>query len=876
MRRFALLPLCALWACPSAPLPERPAESALSAPVEVVRDVDGIAHVYAATESDLWYAQGWVTAHDRLFQMDLLRRRALGRRAEVLGAEYLDSDIQSRGLRFADHAVTRDAALAADDPALHDILVRYAQGVNAYITAARAGTDGASLAPQFGALGYAPEPWTTQHTLAIEELLTAGLSMRPDQDVILGLLRTLMGPELFSDLFLYAPFDAEYVVPDFYEPARDDGGPVLAAGELAQMLAAVPPGDLSAALLAARAWSTGEGGSNNQAVAGALTATGGALVAGDSHQGVRHPATYYLLHLNTAEAGGRVDVWGANFPGVPLVLFGTNGAIGFTPTTSLLDVSDSYLEQWSDATRTAVMWNGQAVPVEVREERILVRPEGGAVEEGTPTFVTMHDVPHHGPILPAEALNLPLPLTVSIRWTGHQNRTGAAAFLGFGVAGDVDEAMTAMQDYYTGGMHWVFGDTTGRIAYSCATDLPVREQVDPADPPSGLLPGTGGFEWLPPDAASAPAPFQRLSYSQVPQVVDPPDGIVNTGNNDPAGVTDDNTPFDAEPFLGGVFDIGTRARRPRQLLQELATQGPLTLDSMQEMQTDTYSRVAFKLLPYLQDAAQSRPDLVTPRMGEALSALDGWDLRCGVQSVPATLFHAWLILAVREVLADEGSGLASLNDLIFVDMDYKFGLITTKFLEHWLRTTAPILDGIDSGAVPFPSASGINFFDRRGTEAVETRDEILLDALRLALEELEQVYADKVTDPTDMDTWQCGLLHTIVLRDAAGEALPEASSPRLPKPGGFFTTDVGDADWLVDGRLPEFLDVTNAPSNRFLFSLGPDGVQGRAILPGGQSERPGDPHHLDQLVDYTQGTYRPVRFTRDEVDAGAESRSVLE
>lgn len=857
--------------CVAPPVTEPPSPSSVSAPVEVVRDRDGVAHIYAETEADLWFAQGWVTAHDRFFQMDLLRRRAHGRRAEVLGERFLSSDIQSRGLRFTTWAERTDEALRAGDPTTYAVLERYTAGINAYREAALAGEADASLSPQFGAVGYVPEPWTVVDTLAIEKLLTAGLSMRPDQDVILGLLRTLAGADLFADLFRYEPFDPEFIRPAIAAGA-DRSGPRSGPRELDTLLAPVSGEELARALGSARSLRLDHGGSNNWAVSGDHTASGGALVAGDSHQGITHPATYYFLHLNTAEAGGDFDVYGANFPGVPLVLFGTNGQVAFTPTVSLLDSADAYLETWADPERTSVTFEGAATPVEVREERILVRPPDGSVESASPVFVTMHDVPHHGPVIPSEALDLPVPLTVSVRWTGYQARSVAATFRRFGLARSVDDAVAALDDYFVGGMNWTFGDADGRVAWSARTEIPRREQVSAADPPSGLLPGQGGFEWVQADDGG----FERLDIDALLTWVDPPSGLVTTANNDPLGDTADGAPFDAEPYVGSVYDLGTRALRPRVLLEELIDSGePMRVEDMVPVQLDTESRLAQVLLPYLLDSAARRPDLVSAPMEQALERLAAWDTACPVDSVGATLFHGWLIVASREILEDEGSGLAALGPLLFDDTDPKFGLLLVKFLRHWLDTTAPIIDELDAGAVPFPSQSGIDFFDRRETTAVETRDEVLLAALATTLEELDAIFRAKGSAPLDLDSWTWGAWHRIRLADRAEPWLPEASSADHPKPGGFFTTDVADSDWLRGGVLPDTLEVSNAPSNRFLFDLDPAGVRGLVVLPGGTSERPGDPHHNDQLLDYVEGRYRPLRFLRDDVEDGATWRHTL-
>jgi penicillin amidase len=755
--------------------------------------------------------------------------------------------------------------LEADDPTIHRAMVAYAAGVSAYIDDAIAGTNGATLPPQFAALGYTPEPWTAHHTAAIEKLITAGLAMRPDQDLILGLIKTLLGDDAFGDVYRYTPFDEALVVPGFLDSvpaarstpsaARSAEHPSLQHPVL-QQLAETPSEDLLAALQAARAWNMSMGGSNSMAIAAEHSASGHALLASDSHQGIEHPAVYYAVHLSTAESGGDLDVVGATFPGVPFVMFGHNARVAWGPTTSIYDCADAYLEVADGS--DAVMFEGASVPLEVTPHTIQVAG-------GEPVQFDAELVPHHGPMFPAD--DLPLPVRVSIRWTGYDARSAARAFYELNTAGDFDEFRGALSHYFTGGMHWVYADVEGDIGYSSYSDLPIREVVDPTTPPVALLPGDGGYEWLPGTDRS----YAHLSEEQVPWVFDPPQGWLATANNDPVGQTHDNTPFDDAIYLSGVFDVGTRAYQPVRRFEELvADDGSVSFDELKTVQLDTTTRLGERLLPFLLEAADRRPDLLDTRSAEAVSLLSDWadsGHPCGIDDVGPTLFHAWFAVVTREILEDEFGGL--LGDLLFEQMDYKFGLVTSKFLLHFLEVTDADLADIEAGTVPFPSNTGTNYFDDSRTPELETRDAVLLAGLSLALDELEGIFASKGADPLDLATWRWGLWHTIHLEDAA---LDSASSDTFEKPGALFTVDVGDYDLLLGGVLPDTLNTTNAPSNRFVFELAPGAIRGEWILPGGQSENPDSPFHNDMLQEYVDGEHRPMRFYREEVEAGVQAR----
>jgi penicillin amidase len=847
--------LLSLYACGG----EVPA--GLQADARIVTDASGLRHIQAATERDLFYLQGYITARDRLWQMELLRRRAWGRRAELLGEAYYSSDLQSRALGFGRWGELTAEAIVADPP-IHRMLSAYADGVNQLIADVASGAQ--PEAPQLALLDGPIEPWRVEDTLAIEKLLTAGLSMRPDQDIILGLARTLLGQDLFTDLYQFAPFDRAYTAPDFW-PAGASGPPGGTsrdgAARVEALLASLSPAQLQSGIQAARALNMTMGGSNNMAVAAQASETGRALLASDSHQGVGHPSVYYYIHLSTKAVGGDIDAFGATFPGVPMVLFGHNGQVAWAPTTSLYDVADAYLEILDGDT---VSFLGEDVPLIEREEVIRVRLADGSFEDRA---VTVQEVPHHGPLLPAESLGLPLPLNISIRWTGFQARSVARAFYELEEAQSFDAFRGALDHYYTGGMHWLYADVSGAIGYSSFTSVPVRELLDPAAPPITLLPGDGGYEWLP--AEGGPDPFLTLSRDEVPWTQSAPDGFLLSANNDPVGQTDDNDPFNDPAYLSAIFDLGTRVEAPARQLGALIEGGGVSLEELGAVQLNTLSRPAERLLPFLFDAAIRRPDLIDAQLAEALTLLESWDYACDVEAVEPSLFHAWLAVLIRDMLGDEGGGLV--GDLLLAELDARLVIVALKMVTHFLEVTEANLDQIQSGALPFPSATGDDYFDDRRTETVETRDELLIQSLRRALDELAPIMASHGADPDDLNTWRWGLWHTMQLVDPADALVPEATSARLPKPGGLYTVDVADYVLARDGALSGSLDVDNAPSNRFLFELDPAGVRGLMALPGGFSEHPGDPHHNDLWPEYINGQYRPAPFAAEEVEASAES-----
>jgi len=834
--------LLLLLGCKSPDKSEGAGGVGLQGPATVRFDAIGMAHIDASTERDAFYLQGWLTARDRMGQMELLRRRAQGRRAELLGeAAFLD-DLMMRALDIDGLAERTWTTLQADEPETAAIFEAYAAGVDAWIEAAEAGEVAGS--PQLLALGATPEPWTPQDSIAIEKLIITGSTLRAEPELLVGLAKQFLGDEMFHDIYRYAPMDPAVIAPDFTATAAPppverptDGGARLAeTGDLESILETYKR---------LRSLDVGHqfGGSNAFAVAGTHTASGHALLESDTHQGMGSPAVYVLTHLRAADTG--LHVAGASFPGAPLVLFGTNGTTAWSATNSLLDHSDLYQEVL-DSTKTAVSFEGGWVDLETTVQDIDVRLADGSIETRS---VQTQTVPHHGPLLPADALGLPLPMSISARWTGNAPRSLAGTFRALADSTSVTELQSTLLREQDAGIAWVFADSDGHIGSATTTLLPVREALDPTAPPVGLLPGDGGYEWTE-DSDGQPI---FLDQALLPSSYDPARGFIVASNNDPSGATLDNDPFDEGIWYSGLFDIGNRASQIEARLGAL--EGDATWEDMVDIQQDTTSRIALHLLPYLLEAAERRPDLVDASAAAALAELAAWDYRCDVDVAAPTLFHAWMAVLLREMWRDE---LGIVGELLLTELLAPPAMILAVATDHWLDETADIIDELDAGTVAFPSETGRDFFDNADTEPVESRDELLLLSLDLALQEMACPTA--LTAPEDC-LW--GTYNTLALHDETGTGIAEVAA--RPKAGGLNTVDVADGSLLVDGALPEHFAVSNAPSNRFIWELDPAGVRGAVVLPGGQSEDPDGDHFTDQLDLYLSGELHPIPLSPDEV-----------
>jgi penicillin amidase len=474
----------------------------LRAPVEIVRDRWGIPHVYAQDAADLFFAQGYVHAQDRLWQMDLGRRAASGRLSEVFGPAtlFLDRLWRTLGARRV-----AEEELSCLDPETVEALRAYAAGVNAFIA-----THAGRLPIEFLLLRYRPEPWTPVDSLVLGKQFAWSLGGTWRYQVLRDLLIRRFGVEETRVLMPPYPADAPIVVPR-------DSTDTAATTALRSLLdiPAPPPGT----------------GSNNWAVSGSRTAGGRPLLANDPHLAAQMPSVWYEMHL----VGGPYDVAGATLPGSPGVVIGHNDRIAWGVTNAGPDVQDLYVEQFDPADPTRYRVNGGWAPATVVHERIRVRGR-------QPVAQTVR-ITRHGPILSDAIGGFGSP--VALRWTALDPGTVAASVLRIDRARTWGEFREALRLWTVPAQNFVYADRQGNIGYQLAGRIPIRSDGDALLPVDGW---TGRDEWV------GDIPFDRL-----PSALNPPSGYVATANN---RIVADTYPY----HIASEWDPGYRARRIETLL----------------------------------------------------------------------------------------------------------------------------------------------------------------------------------------------------------------------------------------------------------------------------------------------------------------------
>lgn len=574
------------------PLREEHQLKGISNTVTITRDPYGIPRISAETARDLFFGFGYIMAEDRLFQMDLNRRAALGRLSELVGDQPVGSqgvpyplrrlrlpqiDLFWRALGFG-RIAEREVTLLS--PEAKGVLEGFTDGVNACIEAM---VQEGRLPLECMLLGYRPDPWRSEDSLAVGKLVGWTLSLSLQTDLALG---------LFADdpvLKRLLPFSPE-------------AGPSILGDGLSRSVR-----ELLDLERTSRNVSGGEGpalGSNSFVVAGRRSATGRPILANDPHLPFALPPFWYQVILD----GGGFQVAGGAMPGIPGVLIGMNPFIAWGMTNGMIDDADLYVETLHPKEPGRYRVGDDWRPMKVAVERIRVRGEE------RPREVSLRSVDHGGvdcPLISDLLTDQQEGQALSLRWTGFEPSQGLDALLEMNRARNLEEFQEALRLFAVPPQNIVYADREGNIAYFLAGWIPRRAKAG-----DGLVPmdgSSGEHEWQ-----------GRLSFEELPKAINPKEGFLATANEKIA-----------PGFEGHLFEPPYRSARIRQLLQEKPKH---RLENLAAIQGDLCSLQADLLIQAL---LAPHLDAFHGEVKEAAERLVRWDRRLKAESQEAALFHAF-------------------------------------------------------------------------------------------------------------------------------------------------------------------------------------------------------------------------------------------
>lgn len=661
----------------------------LKASVTVVRDQHGVPHITAASMQDLLFAQGFVTAQDRLWEMDMTRRYGYGELSEILGADYVKTDRVQRIIGLREVAKRAAAEMSPEERALAD---SYTQGVNAFIDSVRG-----HLPIEFRILGYSPKAWTIEDSLVCGATFSEMLNLGYAYDLVRReRVEAKVPPEIATDLFPttswrdHPPVQNEpeiEVQPELPDPdvlrrqyereqkleqrrqqkssplptSRSRGArQTHAAFDLRDWKSEIENQKSEMALTSApmldsegrepRAESRSDEqlapsdvftpGSNNWVVSGEHTVTGKPLLSNDMHLEHHIPNIWYEVHLTS----GDFDVAGVSAPGIPFVIEGHNARIAWGFTNLNPASVDLYVETFnaSGEYQTPSGW----LKPQSRHEVIQVK-KSAPVELDVLTT-------RHGPIV-SEIVPGGEPRKLALRWVVYEPHTlTLSLFRQMGSAANWDDFREALKGFASPGQNVVYADVDGHIGYQATGWVPVRKKGDATKPVPG---NTDDYEWN-----------GYLTLDQMPHVFDPQSGIIATANN--------RTAPDNWPYL--VSNQWYSPNRVDRIFRVLHSGKKFSAADMLALQTDVYSSFdQFLANQFVYGVDHSSK--ATARAKQAAELMRGWKGQLSTDSAAATIELACRVKLQRLLL----------ENVLGADWREYRGTLQTVWLENTLQRRPP-------------------------------------------------------------------------------------------------------------------------------------------------------------------------------------------
>ncbi|WP_178378619.1 penicillin acylase family protein [Nocardiopsis flavescens] len=793
----------------------------LNAEVTVLRDGNGVPHVYADDAQDLFTAQGYVHAQDRFWEMDFRRHVTSGRTAELFGEAQVDTDVYLRTMGWRHVAEQEYDLLSADTRGYLDA---YAAGVNAWLEE----NDGAGASLEYALLGvlnggHTIEPWDPVDSLAWLKAMAwdLGGNMREETEraQLLGLGFT---EERIAELYPEYPYEQHRPITDTDELATEgpggDPGDARRAPELpAQAVSAVEAVYERALALPEMLGprSTPDLGSNSWVVGGEHTESGLPLLANDPHLGASMPSTWHQVGLHCTELGESCpfDVAGFGFAGLPGVVIGQNESISWGFTNLNPDVMDLFVERVEG---DSYIVDGEERPLETRAE--TVRVAGGEDVEFTVRST------HHGPLLsdtaagedlagiagdpPVEGAEEGAEYGVALQWTALSPGTTADALFVMNRARDWEDFRRAAAGFTVPAQNLVYADGEGNIGYQAPGAVPVRGEGDGRYPAPGW---DSAYDW-----------DEYIPFEDLPSVYNPESGFIVTANQ--SGVD-----ADYPHFLTDDWDYGYRSQRINDLLEEAVAEGPVTGADMSEIHMDSYHLGAEAIVPHLLEAD------VEGTAAQGRELLRDWDLYTEPDSAGAAFYQAtW-----RHLLP-----------LLFEELDP----VSMTGNSRGMYVVGGLLEDPGSSWWEGEGASG--------------RDAVLAAAMEAAAAELTDLLGE---DPAD---WRWGDLHTLTATHqsfgTSGIGAVEWLFNRGPVESSGGSAIVNATGW--DDK--EGYGITAVPSMRMVIDMS-DRDASTWIHLTGNSGHAFHPHYDDQLEPWSRGETMSFAFTEDAVRAAAVDELTL-
>jgi penicillin amidase len=572
--------------------------------VVIVWDDRRVPHIFAQNTYDLYFAQGFITARDRLWQMEFQADLIAGELAEIAGAQFLEYDQFMRrcGITFAAEQMLKEVFANAET---RFILEAYTDGVNAYIRT----VDARNRPLEYKILDYLPEPWTFLKSALIAKFMSWNLTAFDISELYLTRARVLFGEEAADELYPNVPPFTDPVIPEgtkwrfqaskvpskptsSFTPRIDEAGGVLEPGTVH--------------------------GSNSWVVGTDKTTGSGPIMCNDFHLPLYLPCMWYEVQL----IGPDMNTYGVSLPGVPLVIVGFNENVAWGATNAMTDVIDWYEIEFKDESRSAYLHDGTWMPTRKRIEEIKLKEKVGMIDTVIYT--------HHGPVVcdrNEKQYDPRVPKGAAMRWVGHDPSNEFLVFLQLNRASSYGECQSAIEQYDCPGLNLAFADVSGDIALWHAGKFPIRWAGQGRYISDGRSSEYDWHDWIP--------------REHLPHVENPRRGFVSSANQYPV---DEEYPY----YLGGSYWSFDRGARINEILNTMEN---ITVDSMIAVQNDVTDVIARKILPFL--LAQLDKSRLFPQERRSYEVLETWNNAFETNLIAPVIFTYWRDEISEMIWSDE-------------------------------------------------------------------------------------------------------------------------------------------------------------------------------------------------------------------------------
>ncbi|MCK0069618.1 penicillin acylase family protein [Kordiimonas laminariae] len=562
----------------------------ISEDVTIARDEHGVPHILGSSIDDINFAVGFVHAQDRLWQMEMNRRIAHGRVAEILGKEALPLDKFFRTLGFTERATSAWEALPADTK---KHLEAYAAGVNAFLK-----QHSGALPPEFLLTGVTPEPWHPIDSIIWQKLMWLDLSGNMRHEIARARMLTKLSPEQVLSIYPTYPGDPEELpLPQITQAIADAGH-----FGIAEVIGAEKPAGY---------------GSNNWVVDGSKTKSGKPLLANDPHLGLTTPSIWYLMRTHNTTTGK--NVVGVGFPGSPYVVLGRNDTISWGFTNTYPDSQDLFIEK--------LLENGNYLtptgPAEFVKRQEIIKVKG------TEDVILEVRETRHGPVIsdirPNDKDFIDGDYVLALQWTALQETdTAVVALEKLSTAENFEEFKAAGKYYFGPEQNMIYADIEGNIGYYAPALVPVRH---PENQINGRLPSPGWnplYDWQ-----------GYLPFDELPTRYNPESGLIATANEK---IVDKDYPY----FITRDWSLPYRGNRIRDQLSQTDQHDAA---SFKRLHSDIVSDMARDILPHLLVLLDDESDVK--------NILAEWDGNMLTSEAGPLIFESWFRNYQRLLMSDD-------------------------------------------------------------------------------------------------------------------------------------------------------------------------------------------------------------------------------